>query len=159
MNDQKNYTASFTVDQTPEEVFDAINNVRGWWSENIDGDTDKLGKFNYHYKDIHRCTIEVTELVPGKKVAWHVVENYFNFVEDKSEWTDTDIVFDIAKKGDQTEVCFTHVGLVPAYECYDVCSDAWGTYIKSSLRDLITTGKGHPNQNEEITNKHGIANA
>jgi hypothetical protein len=89
-------------------------------------------------------------------VAWHVVDNYFNFVGDKSEWTDTDVVFEIAKKGDQTVVRFTHVGLVPAYECYDVCSDAWSTYINGSLRDLITKGKGRPNQNEQIAKKHGL---
>ncbi len=52
----------------------------------------------------------------------------------------------------------THVGLVPAYECYGVCSDAWGTYINGSLRNLITKGKGQPNQNEEIANRHGIEN-
>lgn len=155
----QNYTASFLVDQTPEEVFAAINNVRGWWSVEIEGDTDKLGVFKYHYEDVHRCTIQITELVPGKKVVWHVVDNYFNFVEDKSEWKDTDIVFDIARQGDKTEVRFTHIGLVPAYECYDVCSDAWGTYIKGSLRSLITTGVGQPNQNEDIAQKHGLENA
>ena len=151
-----NYTATFTVDQTPDEVFTAINNVRGWWSEDIQGETDRLGEFKYHYQDIHRCTIQITELVPGQKIAWHVVDNYFNFVEDKSEWKDTRIVFDIARHGDKTEVHFTHIGLIPAYECYDVCSDAWGTYIKGSLRSLITTGVGHPNQNEDIAAKHGL---
>ena len=154
-----NFFTTFTVDQTPEEAFEAINNVRGWWSEEIEGRTDELGEFNYHYQDIHRCTLKITELVPGKKVVWRVVDNYFNFIQDKSEWKDTDIVFEIAQKGDKTEVRFTHVGLVPAYECYGVCSDAWGTYINGSLRNLITTGKGQPNQNEQIADKHNIDHA
>src|SRR6266446_9000169 len=152
MSDQ-NYTAVFLVDQTPEAAFAAINNVRGWWSEEIDGRTDQLGEFKYRYQDIHRCSIRITELVPGKKVVWHVVDNYFNFVKDKSEWKDTNIVFEIAKKGDKIEVRFTHVGLVPAYECYGVCSDAWGTYINGSLRNLITKDKGQPNPLEEVVSK------
>ncbi len=146
-----NFTASFAVDQSPEEVFDAINNVRGWWSQAIEGSTDKLGaEFKYHYQDVHRSTFKITEFEPGKKVVWHVVDNYFNFIKDKNEWIGTDVVFEIARKGDKTEVRFTHVGLVPAYECYDVCSNAWGSYIISSLRNLITTGKGQPNPIEEI---------
>lgn len=152
----QSYSTSFTVDQSPEEVFAAINNVRGWWSEDIEGRTDELGEFKYHYQNIHRCSIQITELVPGERVVWHIADNYFSFVQDKSEWTDTDIVFEIAEQGDTTEVRFTHVGLVPAYECYDVCSDSWGTYINGSLRDLIATGKGRPNQSEQIANKHGI---
>jgi uncharacterized protein YndB with AHSA1/START domain len=150
----QNYTASFTVDQTPEAVFDAITNVRGWWSEQIDGRTDKLGaEFDYHYQDVHRCTFKITEFVPGKKVVWHCLDNYFNFVADKTEWKGTDVVFEIAKQGDKTAVRFTHVGLVPAFECYDVCSDAWGAYVGGSLRNLITTGKGQPNPIEEIVTR------
>jgi uncharacterized protein YndB with AHSA1/START domain len=150
----RNYTTTFTVDQTPEEVFEAINNVRGWWSQAIEGETDRLNaEFKYHYQDVHRCTFKITEFVPGEKVVWHVLDNYFNFIKDKNEWVGTDVVFEIARKGDQTEVHFTHVGLVPAYECYNVCSDAWGSYITGSLRDLIATGKGQPNPIEEIVSK------
>jgi uncharacterized protein YndB with AHSA1/START domain len=145
----KDYTASFTVDQSPEEVFNAINNVRGWWSGEIDGRTDKLGaQFTYRYEDVHRSTQRITELVPGKKVVWHVLDAKLNFAKDKSEWNGTDIVFEIARKANKTELRFTHVGLVPAIECYGKCSGAWGFYIKDSLRSLITTGKGDRNQKE-----------
>jgi hypothetical protein len=143
------YTTSFTVDQTPEEVFHAINKVRGWWLGEIQGDTDKLGaKFTYRVQDVHRSTQKITEFIPGKKVVWHVLDGYLNFVEDKTEWTGTDITFEIAKKGDKTEVRFTHVGLVPGYECFDDCSNAWASYISGSLRSLITTGEGRPNHTE-----------
>ncbi|GHO89374.1 hypothetical protein KSZ_73800 [Dictyobacter formicarum] len=152
--DNQHFTTTFLVDQTPEEVFNAVINVRGWWSQAIEGRTDQLGaQFTYHYQDVHRCAFNITEFVPGKKVVWHVVDNSFSFVKDKNEWIGTDVVFETARKGDQTEVHFTHVGLVPAYECYDVCSDAWSSYITKSLRDLITTGKGQPNPLEKIVRK------
>jgi hypothetical protein len=145
----KGFTTSFRVDQSPKEVFDAVNNVRGWWSEEIEGRTDQLGaEFTYRYKGVHRSTQKITEFVPGKKVVWHVSDARLNFVKDKTEWNGTDIVFDIARKGDQTELRFTHVGLVPAFQCYGNCSGAWGFYINDSLRSLITTGKGVPNAKE-----------
>ncbi|MBI4923892.1 MAG: SRPBCC domain-containing protein [Devosia nanyangense] len=152
----RNFTTSFVVDQTPDEVFAAITNVRGWWSEEIDGRTDVLGaEFDYHFREVHRCRIKVTELVPGQRVAWRVLENHFSFTKDTSEWTGTDIVFDIAehggKDGGKTELRFTHIGLVPEYECYEVCANGWGTYIDLSLRSLITTGTGQPNLGEPMT--------
>jgi hypothetical protein len=148
--DSQNFTTAFTVDQTPEEAFAAINNVRGWWSGEIEGSTDKLGEeFTYRYEDVHRSKQKITELVPGKKVTWHVLDAYLDFTKDKTEWTGTDITFDITRKGDKTEVRFTHVGLVPKFECFDNCSNAWCFYINGSLQSLITTGKGEPNQKEE----------
>jgi hypothetical protein len=107
----QNYSTTFAVNQTPEEAFAAFNNVRGWWSQAIEGDTDRLdAEFKYHYQDVHRCTLQITEFVPETKVVWHVLDNYFNFTEDKTEWTGTDVVFEIARRGDKTEIHFTHVG-------------------------------------------------
>jgi hypothetical protein len=146
----QNYSTTFTVDQTPEEAFGAINNVRGWWSGNIEGSTDKLGdEWTYRYKDVHYSKQKITELVPGKRVVWHVLDSYLNFVEDKTEWNGTKITFEVAEKGDKTEVHFTHVGLAPYVECYDACSSAWGDYVNGSLRKLITKGKGQPNPKEK----------
>ncbi len=140
------FTTAILVDQTPEAAFNAINNVRGWWSEEIEGSTDKLNEaFNYHYEDVHRCKIKLTELIPGKKVVWQVLENYFKFTKDTTEWTGTKIIFDIAEKNNKTEIRMTHQGLVPEYECYNICRDSWTSYIQKSLRNLISTGKGQPN--------------
>lgn len=146
-----NFTTTFAVPQSPEEVFAAINNPRRWWSQAIQGDTDRVGaEWTYRYQNVHRATFRVTELVPGKKVVWHVEDNHFNFVKDAKEWTGNDLVFEIERRGDQTHLRFTQVGLVPAYECYDVCSSAWTSYVTGSLRRLITTGEGQPNPIEEI---------
>nr|WP_314898251.1 SRPBCC domain-containing protein [uncultured Flavobacterium sp.] len=142
----QDFTTTLLVNQTPEEVFNAINNVRGWWSEEIEGSTDQVNDvFTYHYEDIHRCQMKLIEVTPNEKVVWLVIENYFNFTKDKSEWTGTKISFEISKKDNQTQIRFTHLGLVPEYECYDICRDAWSNYIHNSLRSLITTGKGQPN--------------
>jgi hypothetical protein len=144
------FTAAFSVDQTPEEVFHAINNVRGWWSEDIEGPTDRIGgEFTYLYQDAHRCRIKVTELIAGEKVAWHVLDNYFDFTEDKTEWKDTEIYFDIAAQDGKTGIRFTHAGLVTEYECFDVCSNSWSFYLYTSLRALIRAGKGMPNRKEQ----------
>jgi hypothetical protein len=143
MND---YATSFTVPQSAGEVFAAINNVRGWWSGDIEGSTDVFGaEFTYRYQEVHRSKQRITEFVPGKRVAWHVLDGYLNFTNDKTEWTGTDITFDISPTGSGTQVRFAHVGLVPQFECFESCSSAWSFYINSSLRNLIETGKGDPN--------------
>ena len=145
------FTTTFLVEQTPEEAFNAIKNFRDWWSEEIEGNTDKLNEvFIYHYKDMHICKLKLIEMVPDNKLVYQVLDNHFSFSKDKSEWINTKLIFKISSEGDKTKVHFTHEGLVPDYECYNVCFDAWTTYIKKSLYNLITTGKGEPNPLEGV---------
>jgi hypothetical protein len=140
------FSTTFSVDETPAEVFNAVTNVRGWWSERIEGGTEKLNdEFTYQRTDVHKCTMRLIAVVPGKKVVWQVLDNYFNFTKDKTEWTGTQIEFEISEQENKTRLRFTHKGLVPAYECFEICRDAWTGYINSSLYNLVTTGKGQPN--------------
>src|SRR5260370_28838626 len=126
----QDFTTTLSVDQTPKEAFDAILNVRGWWSENIEGSTAKPGdEFTYRYKDVHRYKMKLVEVIPEKKAVWLVLDNYLNFTEDKREWNGTKVIFDVSKKGDKTEIRFTHLCLVTAYEFFNISSPVWYSYI------------------------------
>lgn len=142
----QDFSATILVDQSPEAVFEAVTDVRGWWSEEIVGNTAALNdEFQYHYEDVHRCHIRLTEVVPAQKVVWLILDNYFKFTEDEKEWTGTHVIFEISRVGNQTQLQMTHQGLVPEYECFNICRDAWTFYVKDSLYNLITTGTGKPN--------------
>ncbi len=136
-------TASFTVNATPLDVYEAITDVRSWWSDNIVGETDAVGaEWYYLVPDIHFSKQVVRELVPGERVVWDFTDGYLRFINDKKEWVGTSGRFDISAKDGRTEVTFTHEGLNSGDECYDVCFDAWTHYITVSLRQRIETGAG-----------------
>lgn len=144
MNKQ-HYHTHFTVTATPREAFDAINNVTGWWTENMKGKSKKLNdEFSVQFGDVHYSKQKLVEVVPGKKVVWLVTDSALNFITDKQEWTNTQIHFELSAEGKKTRVDFTHLGLVPDVECFDACSNAWSQYIQGSLKKLIDTGKGEP---------------
>lgn len=149
-NTLNSYTASFTVDQSPEEVFKAVTNVRGWWGEGITGSTEKQGdEFVFEVPDVHRSVQKLVEVIPNKKVVWLVTESNMTFINDAAEWVGTKIIFTITREADGTKLTFTHEGLAPEVECYKFCAPAWDQYIQGSLYKLITTGKGTPNLEDE----------
>jgi hypothetical protein len=157
----QDFTTTILVDQTPHEVFNAVINPRAWWSEEIEGSTDKLNdEFNYHFEDIHRCSLKITEFIPDQKLVWLVLDNHFKpgifeetvrqptgdgVMTEEAEWIGTKISFEISKKENKTLLRFTHHGLVPEYECFEICVNGWTHYIRESLLQLIITGKGQPN--------------
>lgn len=140
----QDYHTGIMFDATAFEAFKAINSVSKWQTENLEGSSQKLNdEFTVHF-DATWKTFKITEFVPDKKVTWLVTDCYLPWNNDKKEWKGTKISFEIAEKGSEMQINFTHVGLVPEAECYDACSNAWSEYIQRSLLKLIKTGKGQP---------------
>ncbi len=148
----KDYSTLITVNASPEEAFNCINNVRKWWTENLDGNSQKLNdEFSVRFGDVHYSKQKLVEVIPGKKVTWLVTESKLNFITNKQEWNGTKISFEIFEKEKKTYIRFTHEGLLPGIECYGACSNAWSEYIQQSLLSLVNTGKGQPTPKEKKT--------
>ena len=147
----QDYTVSITVNATAREAFNRINKVSEWWTENLEGSSQKLDdEFTVRFGEVHVSTQKLVEVVRDKKVVWLVTDSHLNFTKNKHEWTGSKVVFEIVEKDNKTKIIFTHLGLVPEIECFDACSNAWGPYIKESLMNLINSGKGFPTSKERM---------
>ena len=143
----ENYSTILETAKTSNEVYSAITHVKNWWTENFEGASIKLNdEFTVTFGETF-IKLKVVELVNNYKVVWLVTDCYKHFLENKKEWINTKICFDIVNEGNEkTKLIFTHLGLVNPLECYEICCDAWNGYLQGSLKSLINTGIGKPDK-------------
>ena len=150
--EKQDYTATILVKATANKAFQSINQVTAWWTENLEGSSEKLNDvFTLRWGGESFVTMKIVESVPDKKVVWIVTDCYLHWFADKKEWKGTRIVFEISAEGDSTRIQFTHVGLEPQVECYDNCVKGWDQYFKGSLAKLINEGTGLSQRKEMAT--------
>jgi len=148
-----NFNLKLTTEKSPEQVFQAILNVRNWWvgfhKEEFLGDTDKLNEeFSFNAENgLHFSKQKIVELIPNKKIVWLITESNFTYIQKADEWTGTKVIFEISKTGNKTELLFTHEGLTPEVECYNACAPSWTEYLQEKLLPLINSGNISSNVN------------
>jgi hypothetical protein len=68
------FTTIVVVNQTQQEAFDAIANVRAWWAKSFKGNAkNKNDVFSVTFGETF-VDFKITESVPGKKVVWLVTD-------------------------------------------------------------------------------------
>jgi uncharacterized protein YndB with AHSA1/START domain len=153
----KNFTATIEILKSPREVFNCITEVSKWWSKDFDGHSKQLNdEFIIHHPNQHYSKQKLVEVIPNKKIVWLVTKSTLYWIQnDKEEWTNTKMIFEIVPEGDKTILHFTHDGLVPGKECYAMCERGWSIIIKNWLLYFITYGTESPEMNKaaEIRNQ------
>jgi uncharacterized protein YndB with AHSA1/START domain len=145
--ENKNFTATIEVSESPQSVFNSITNeVAKWWGgKDLEGKTIELNdEFIINHPGAHYSKQKLVEVVPAKKIIWLVTDSTLYWLKkDQHEWANTKMIFEITTKDDTTFLHFTHDGLVPGKECYAICEQGWNTVIKDYLFNFITHGKAH----------------
>jgi hypothetical protein len=142
--ESQNYQTSIVVGATSREAFEAICNVPKWWTQNVVGKSDQLNDiFTVRFGDTFK-TSKITEIFPGKKIIWNVINSNLHWIERKIEWNGTDIIWEVSSANNQTKITMTHMGLTLESECFEECQKGWDFYIGQSLNKLLTEGKGLP---------------
>ena len=140
----KNFHRTITVNASAEEAMKKISLVNGWWAKNFKGRAEKLNdKFTVDFGKTY-VDFQISELVPTKKVVWKVTDCNLHWINNKKEWNNTEVVFEISEFGNAIQIDFTHIGLVSGVECYNDCEVGWNGHITNSLVKFINEGKGMP---------------
>ncbi|HVX27444.1 MAG TPA: SRPBCC domain-containing protein [Parafilimonas sp.] len=140
----ENYSISFNTNASAKAAFKNINNVAGWWTKNIEGNTENVNDvFTVRFGETF-VTFEITEIIPERKIVWKVTGCNLHWLNNKKEWNNTKVHWLIAKKNNSTKITMMHEGLIPQIECYTNCEKGWNFYVGESLRKLINEGQGLP---------------
>jgi hypothetical protein len=144
MKKQQDFNYSLTVKASAKETMKKISQVNLWWAKNCKGKAGKLNdEFSVNFGDTY-VNFRISELIPDKKIIWLVTDCNLQWINDKKEWKNTEVIWMLTEKSGKTHIDFVHKGITPDSECYESCEPGWTHHLKDSLLKLIDKGKGFP---------------
>lgn len=144
------YRQSLVLEADTAAVYAALTTpqgLRGWWTHDCDVAAAAGGIHRFRFGP-NRKAMRIERLDPEREVRWTCVDAHIAAaaITRRDEWIGTELVFRLAQDGERrSRLDFEHVGLVPDFECYGICSDGWRHYL-GSLRRFVETGHGTPHE-------------
>ncbi|MVO07563.1 SRPBCC domain-containing protein [Flavobacterium sp. TP390] len=132
-----NYNFRFSSSKSAATIFNILLHPEKWWkglfAEEITGKSQQIGdEFSFRAGNgAHFSVQKLIDTIPNQKITWLVTQSHLSFLDQKDEWNETQITFELEETEDRTLVTFTHKGLVPEIECYNQCSNAWSQYLQN----------------------------
>jgi len=146
----KNYECTISVNTTPSKAFNAITQeMSSWWTEMTSVINEIGDKTTAKFEDGTTWSFEVTTLEKDKVIELYCYEaNHIHPVttpDMRTEWKGTTLKFQLEANENGTTIYFTHVGLTPDINCYDICHAGWDFFFGSAFKaylnkSSLTTG-------------------
>jgi len=142
------YRHSFNIAADNATVYAALTSaagLRGWWSQDCDVASGVGANLHFRFGPNFK-SMRIEGLEANREVRWLCTQAHIaaGRLKRRDEWVGTHLVFRLTPAGDAgTRVDFEHIGLEPALECYDLCTNSWDYYL-SSLRQFAESGRGTP---------------
>ena len=121
------------------KVYEAISTQEGiqkWWTVDTIVVPEIGGMAEFIFGDRYHNKMEITDLKPGKRVAWYCLEG-------DEEWIGTDFTFELEETKGQTILRFGHNNWKSQTDFFAHCNFQWGKYL-ISLKNYCETGFGDP---------------
>jgi len=142
-----NFSMNLIFQEKEDKIYEGLTSqINQWWTEMFEGSAQTVGQtFTIRFGPQIFKTMVVEELIRNKNVVWRVQDAFIDLPEldNKKEWINTRIVWELSIHPEGTLLRLTHIGLTPKAECYDLCSSGWQSFLYS-LDKFIHTGVGTP---------------
>lgn len=122
-------------------VLSALTTIQGlsqWWTSETEGNAEEGGKIRFLFNGAGP-EVNVRK-VSNRGVEWRCIAG-------PDEWMDTDIVFDLENRGDETAVYFQHRNWKSETPFLSHCSMKWAVFMLS-LKNYLETGTGNAFPND-----------
>ena len=145
----KNYECKVHFNAEPQKVYDAITSqkgLQGWWTPDCTVEPKEGSKGTFRFDETY-TVMSFEKLTPYSQVRWKCIDHHHisDELDKNDEWVNTNIIFNLKdNKDESTELSFTHEGLNESLQCYEICHERWGHFLKKSLKGYVERGKGEP---------------
>ena len=144
------YHRTLDVNASPQKAYEAVTTgFENWWTSSCTplariGD---IAIFKFPPKDsswtFRPITLKPNTLVEHECVGANHLHDGLP-VSIRTEWLGSVMQFDIEENKSGSRIIFTHRGLKPNLDCYEICEAGWDFFFMDSLKSYLNSGAGSP---------------
>ncbi|MEW8351117.1 MAG: SRPBCC domain-containing protein [Candidatus Thiodiazotropha taylori] len=142
------YRSSIICPVSPSQAYRAIAEEMDQWWTPMSAPFHKAGdRAKTDFGGDSYWVFEARSLNEAKLIELDCVESNMvsDALDDPEEWLGTRLIFEFNEDKAGTEIRFTHLGLTPQFDCYEICKNGWDHYILTSLKNYLDGLGGIPN--------------